>query len=133
MLFRSLLRAQSAEQDLELHKQIIADIPAENLVTYGTLTLNTEKSQAFLNDIDLQLSPKEFALLLHLIRRDGEPIGREELYQEVWNQPFVSTDRAFDSALHRLRQKIEESGYLIRNTHGKGYWIEMEENTSENL
>ena len=129
----ALLRAQSAEQDLELHKQIIADIPAENLVTYGTLTLNTEKSQAFLKDIDLQLSPKDFALLLHLIRHDGKPISRTELYQEVWNQPFVSTDRAFDSALHRLRRKVEKSGYVIHNARRRGYWIEMEENTSENL
>ena len=129
----ALLRAQSAEQDLELHKQIIADVPLESLVTYGTLTLNTEKNRAFLKDIDLQLRPKEFALLLHMIRSGGEPVGREELYQAVWSQPFVSTDRAFDSALHRLRQKIEESGYLIRNTRGKGYRIEMEENTSENL
>ena len=129
----ALLRAQSAEQDLELHKQILANIPAENLVTYGTLTLNTEKNQVFLKDTDLQLRPKEFTLLLRLIRCDGNPVGREELYEEVWSQPFVSTDRAFDSALHRLRQKIEESGYLIRNTRGKGYWIEMEENTPENL
>ena len=129
----ALLRAQNAEQDLELHKQIIADIPLESLITYRILTLNTEKSQAFLRDTDLQLSPKEFALLLDLIRRDGEAVSREELYEAVWNQTMVSTDRAFDSAMHRLRRKLEDSGCHIQNTRGRGYWLEMEEITLENL
>ena len=123
----ALLRAQSAEQDLELHKQIIADIPLESLVTYEALTLNRGNGQAFMKDIDLQLSPKEFALLLSLILCAGQPISREDLYQEVWNQPFVSTDRAFDSTLHRLRRKVEDNGYKIQNARGKGYWIETEE------
>ena len=129
----ALLRAHSAEQDLELHRQIIAAVPLESLVTYGTLILNTEKNQAFLKDIDLQLRPKEFTLLLHLIRYDGKPVSREALYQAVWDQPFVSTDRAFDSALHRLRGKIEAHGHLIRNARGQGYWLELEVNTPENL
>jgi hypothetical protein len=122
----ALLRAESAEHDLELHKQLVASIPVESLVDYGPFTLNTEKGQAFLKDVDLQLNPKEFFLLLYLIRQEGEPSNREKMYEAVWNQPFVYSDRAFDSNVHRLRKKLESSGYCLVNIRGKGYWLEKE-------
>lgn len=122
----ALLRAESAEQDLELHKRIIADIPRESLVTFGPFTLNTERQQAFIRDEDMLLVPREFALLLHLVRQAGKPISSKELYEAVWRQPYVPTDRSLISIIYRLRKKFTSSGYGVLSARGKGYWLEEE-------
>ncbi|MCL1896619.1 MAG: winged helix-turn-helix domain-containing protein [Clostridiales bacterium] len=122
----ALIRAESAEKDLELQKQIAAAIPAENLIICGPLTLDTANRQAFLKDIDMELKDKEFGLLAYFIKHENETVSPGEIYTAVWKQPYVPTDRGFSSNLYRLRKKILGSGYVISNVRGKGYCFEKE-------
>lgn len=126
----ALLRAESAEQDLALRERIMTDIPDDSLITCGPLILNLAASQAFLQDEDLLLAPKEFAALLYLIRHEGEEVQREVFYKAVWQQPMPPKDRALTSAISRLRSKIEGSGYRILAVRGKGYRFEKAEETA---
>lgn len=122
----ALLRAENLEKDLELQRQILADIPGESLITCGPFTLNTARGQAFLGNQELELNPKEFALLAHLARESGQTMAPASLYEAVWRKPYVESDRALDSNLYRLRKKLAGSGYSITNVRGKGYRFEAE-------
>lgn len=118
------LERESLRKSLELREKIIADIPKESLVTCGPLTLNLGTGQAYLNEEDLVLPPKEFGLLHHFIRHEGEAVSRQALYQQVWQQPFAPKDRALESSVYRLRKKLENSGYTIATVRGLGYRME---------
>jgi hypothetical protein len=122
----ALLRAENAEKDLKLQKQLAASIPPESLIVCYPFTLNTAVRQAFMKGTDIDLKDKEFELLAYFISRENETVSNDEIYRAVWKQPYHSTDRALKGALQRLREKVSGSGYCIRNTRGKGYSFERE-------
>ena len=120
----AMLQAQNAQKDLDLHRQLVAQIPKEHLVVSGSLTMNTIAGQAFLRNDDLLLSPKEFAILLYLIRHDNQVVSREAIYESVWQQPITEKDQALTSSISRLRSKLAGSEYRIAAVRGQGYRFE---------
>ena len=88
------------------------------------MLFRSHAAQAFLGDEDLLLSPKEFAILLYLIRHEDEVVSREAIYESVWQQPLTAKDQALTSGIYRLRSKIGGSGYQIAAVRGKGYRFE---------
>lgn len=118
------LEAENLRKDMELRERILSGIPEENLVTCGELILNTLSSQAYLSERDLLLTPKEFALLLYFIRHEGEVVERGDLYENIWKQPMLDSDRTLATHIHHLRKKVEGSAYVIESRRGKGYFFE---------
>ncbi|MDH3754587.1 MAG: response regulator transcription factor [Acidimicrobiia bacterium] len=55
------------------------------------------------------LNRKEFDLLAHLAARAGEVVSRQELYAEVWRQPYGGADKTIDVHLSWLRRKLGET------------------------
>jgi DNA-binding response OmpR family regulator len=72
----------------------------------------------------LQLTVREFELLIALAERSGRIVSREELYQAVWGEPYRKSDRSVDVYIGKLRQKLEAAlpGRHFIHTHfGFGY------------
>ena len=86
-------------------------------VTVGGLVIDGRARVARLDDRVLELSPKEFELLLYLAERAGQVIGKRELLSEVWNQPYGGADKTVDVHLHWLRRKLGESADAPRYLH----------------
>jgi DNA-binding response OmpR family regulator len=65
----------------------------------------------------IQLRPKEFDLLLALMRRAGEIVTRRQLLQEVWSYKDDVVSRTIDTHLAELRRKLghdpESPGYIV--------------------
>ena len=57
----------------------------------------------------LDLSPKEFDLLVCLARRTGEVLSKRDLLAEVWREPYGGSERTVDVHLSWLRKKLGES------------------------
>lgn len=75
----------------------------------------------------IDLTPKEFALLSLLARRQGEVLSRTLIAEQVWDMNFDSDTNIIDVAIRRLRQKID-SGFLPKLIHtirGVGYVLEQ--------
>ncbi len=86
-------------------------------VVVGGLVMDARARTAQLDGVALDLSPKEFDLLLYLAQRPGEVIGKRELLSEVWNQPYGGADKTVDVHLHWLRRKLGESADAPRYLH----------------
>jgi len=74
----------------------------------------------------IDLTPKEFALLSLLARREGEVLSRTLIAEQVWDMNFDSDTNIIDVAIRRLRQKID-TGFnvkLIHTIRGVGYVLE---------
>ena len=77
----------------------------------------------------VELTPREFALLVLLARHVGRVFSRRALAARVWGPDSDIRDRAVDIAIHRLRQPIERSPAaptLIRTIRGRGYMLGAE-------
>lgn len=69
------------------------------------------------------LSAREFAVLEHLLRHQGEVISRTRLSEQVWDQHFDSMTNVIDVTLYHLREKVDRgfSSPLIHTVRGVGY------------
>lgn len=78
-------------------------------VVVGGLVMDGRARTVTLDGVALELSPKEFDLLLYLAERAGEVVAKRELLAKVWNQPYGGADKTVDVHLHWLRRKLGES------------------------
>lgn len=70
----------------------------------------------------VELSPREFDLLLALARARGEVLSREVLLRDVWDMAFDPSTNVLDVHIGRLRKKLDRGGRpLIQNVRGEGY------------
>jgi DNA-binding response OmpR family regulator len=90
---------------------------AEGPLTVGGLALDARTRVATLDGDPLELSRKEFDLLLALAQRAGEVVSKRELLAEVWQQPYGGGDRTIDVHLSWLRRKLGESAAEPRYLH----------------
>ena len=91
------------------------------IVTKGRLSLNLAASAAILDQTDLLLAQKEFALLFIFVQNEDRHISAEYLYEKVWRAPMAGDNHALKSAISRLREKIKGSGWKIEWSRGEGY------------
>jgi DNA-binding response OmpR family regulator len=87
----------------------VAGFDPAALIEVGGLSMNPQSREATLDGEPLDLTRKEFDLLLYLAERSGVVIGKRELLAEVWRQPYGGADKTVDVHLSWLRRKLGES------------------------
>jgi two-component system, OmpR family, copper resistance phosphate regulon response regulator CusR len=90
------------------------------VVTAGALTLDLARRQAQLGDVIAELSDREFRLLHHLVRHQGEVVSRERLLSDVWGYHFDPRSNVVDVCVRRLRKKLGADAPIETVRHG-GY------------
>jgi DNA-binding response OmpR family regulator len=86
-------------------------------LTVGGLAVDARTRAATLDGRALELSRKEFDLLLALAQRAGEVVTKRDLLAEVWRQPYGGGDRTVDVHLSWLRRKLGETAAEPRYLH----------------
>lgn len=98
-----------------------------NKVMFGNVVLDFKKYQAFVNDKEVKLSSKEFAILKYFLKHKGEAIHRHDLLNEVWGYDSMPTTRTVDNFILDLRKKLEKNPSKpehIISVRGIGYRFE---------
>ena len=93
-------------------------------IVAGNLVIRPDEFLAHVDDQPLTLTMRELALLIALARRAGRVVGREELYDVVWQQRYRRSERSVDVYVGKLRQKLEDAAPHWRYIHthfGIGY------------
>ena len=75
--------------------------------------------RAFLDDVELSLSPKEFDLLARLLADAGSVVTRDQLLRDVWQTTWHGSTRTLDQHVSWLRAKVGDD--VIVTVRGKGY------------
>ncbi len=116
-------RVHALLRRVELVQQIMhADRShSDNLLTYGTLRLDSEAHTVELDRVPLDLSPTEFDLLHLLLRSPGRAFSRAYLLDTVWGESYIGGDRSVDNTVLRLRKKLGSLGEAIETVWGVGY------------
>jgi DNA-binding response OmpR family regulator len=98
-----------------------SDEPAT--LSVGELTIDRAGREARLGGRTLDLSPKEFDLLLLLVERSGSVVTKRQMLAEVWREPYGGSERTVDVHLSWLRKKLGESASeprYLQTVHGVG-------------
>ena len=93
-------------------------------ITYGKLSFDISSGQAYANEVELTLKPKEYSLLLLFVQNARRVMDAEELYRKVWNAPLLGDKNTLQATISALRRKITSYGYDIDMIRGKGYYFE---------
>ncbi|MGV4414099.1 response regulator transcription factor [Chryseobacterium sp. T1] len=94
------------------------------LLTIHNVSVDTEQYKAFQNNIELNLSPKEYKLLHFLLINKNKVVTRTQIMQNVWGIDFDSNTNVLDVYMSYVRNKLDESEYkIIHTVKGVGYMI----------
>jgi DNA-binding response OmpR family regulator len=97
------------------------------MVRSGDLRIDLMRREAYREDESISLKPKEFELLLYLMRNPGRAFTREQLLSDIWGYEFAGDTRTVDVHVRWLRTKIEDSPEEPRRlvtVRGTGYRFE---------
>ncbi|MEE4286180.1 MAG: response regulator transcription factor, partial [Mariniphaga sp.] len=90
-------------------------------ITYKELTLNKKQKDIFLEGKNVNLTRKEFEILLLLMKNMDQYISRDEILKRIWDDDVIVTERNVDVNIARLRKKIGKYGANIKGKSGYGY------------
>src|SRR6188472_4427236 len=93
-----------------------------SILRAGRLTLDLTRREARLGELVAELTDREFRLLHHLIRHQGEVVSRERLLSEVWGYHFDPRSNVVDVCVRRVRQKLGAQAPIETVRHG-GYRV----------
>ncbi|MTI54250.1 response regulator transcription factor [Geosporobacter ferrireducens] len=94
------------------------------ILAHGGLEINDAAHTVKVENEEIILSPKEYALLLFLVEHKGRIISREQLLNLVWGYEYYGSLRTVDTHINRLRIKLGKKGDAITTIRGFGYRFE---------
>ena len=103
---------------------------SKDLFVVGELRLEVSTQRVMLGAKLLTLSPKEFSLLLFLVRNLGAPFSRQQILEEVWGTTDFIDPNVVDQYISYLRKKLDSKNNspVIETLRGIGYRLNKSEN-----
>ena len=92
----------------------------------GEIRLQPGPMLCTVSNTPVKLSPREYNLLLCLLRNRGRVLSREQLLTRVWGWDFEGEDRAVDVQIKNLRAALGSAGKQIKTVFKAGYKLESE-------
>ncbi|MGL5819284.1 MAG: response regulator transcription factor [Phycicoccus sp.] len=92
-------------------------------LTAGTLSLDPTTRRVIREGHEIQLTPREFALLHHLMRKVGQVQSKGEILENVWDSDYPGADNVVEVYIGYLRRKVDApfSHKAIETVRGAGY------------
>ncbi|WP_048602176.1 response regulator transcription factor [Rubeoparvulum massiliense] len=120
---KALLRRSSATAFLN------TEMSTKSEIVFSQLTINHDAHQVLVNDVEINLTPKEYDLLYYLAQSPDKVFTREQLLKDVWHYEFFGDLRTVDTHIKRLREKLNrhspEAANMIKTIWGIGYKLEV--------
>lgn len=105
-----------------LTDSVLADGSEKNLISVQNVIINTTSRKVFVSGNEIQLTVKEYELLVLLMENKGEIVTREQILESVWNYDKEIESRTLDVHIRLLRQKLNNQKF-IETVRGIGYKI----------
>jgi two-component system, OmpR family, response regulator ResD len=95
------------------------------LKDYDGIRIDEMGHAVYINEELIDLSPKEFELLIYLFENEGIALSREQILNKIWDFDYFGDERTVDSHIKNLRLKMGEKGEYIQTIRGLGYKFEV--------
>ena len=94
-----------------------------NIIELGKIIINDTSHTVTVDGEEVILAPKEYELLIYLIKNHKIALSRDKMLTEVWGYDFPGSDRTIDTHIKNLRKKLGEE--CIKTVRGIGYKFEI--------
>lgn len=104
------------------HAATKASVSNMKEIHYKNISLNLETREVKVNDGNLHLTGREYAILLLFLENPQKVFSRANIYESVWNEPFFDSDKTINMHISNLRNKlnIKDTNY-IKTVWGIGF------------
>jgi len=97
----------------------------KELITFGAITIDEIGRVIFINNEKVDLSPKEFELLIYMAKNAGIALSREQILNAVWDFDYFGDSRTVDTHIKKVRMKLGVLEDYIQTVRGYGYKFEV--------
>jgi DNA-binding response OmpR family regulator len=87
----------------------------------GPLTLDRIERRAIVDGREVEMTPREFNVLVYLALRPNQLVTRTELLAQVWETHFDPESNVVDVCMNRVRDKLGQHAWMIETVRGRGY------------
>jgi DNA-binding response OmpR family regulator len=95
------------------------------MLKFGDIELDNIRKRVLIDKEKIDLTKKEYDILLLLLENTGKVFSREDILQRIWGDDVIVTDRTVDVNITRIRNKIGKYGSCLKNRTGYGYFFEF--------
>ena len=127
-----IARVKAVLRRLDVIESKKQDIEKQQLIyTIGDLVIYEDRYEVVYKGTGIELKPKEFELLLYLVKNKGKVFTRDQLLNAIWHYDYLGDSRIVDVNISYLRDKIEKDTKkpeFIKTIRGIGYKFEDKKN-----
>jgi DNA-binding response OmpR family regulator len=98
----------------------------KGIFNYETLSINFKARLVYIDKKPVYMSPKEYELLVYMVKNRGIALSREMIINNVWGYDYYGDERTLDTHIKLLRKNMGEYARLITTLRGMGYRFEAE-------
>ena len=116
------------------HKILVARVEAilkrtqgeqKEVKDYGGIEIDKEGRTVTVDGKVLELSLREYELLVYLVENENIALSRDKILNNVWNYDYYGDSRTIDSHIKKIRHKLGKRGKYIKTMRGVGYKFEI--------
>lgn len=115
-------------QDISEDDEDIVVEDSESIIKLGNIEIFADRYEVIVDNKKVDVTPKEFELLVYMAVRKGRILSREQLLNSIWHFDYAGETRIVDVHISHLREKIEKntkSPEYIKTVRGFGYKFEV--------
>ncbi len=90
-------------------------------IVYNNTYFDLDLHRVYIDEVEIDLTKKEFDLILYLVRHINVVLSRDQILNEIWNFDYDGDTRIVDVHIHKVRNKMETSDIKIQSLRGVGY------------
>ena len=105
-------------------KRSLGENGKDDIIDVGGIIINKIAHTVTIDEEKIDLSFKEFELLLYFATNQGVALNREKILNNVWNYDYFGDARTIDTHVKKLRSKLKKKGSYIKTIWGIGYKFE---------
>lgn len=113
---------------IKRHKSSDSTIKNNSVLIADDITINNVKKKVIRQGKEINLTPREYQILLKLMEKNGEIVSKADLIKEIWGSSFNANTNTIEVYVNFLRNKIDKP--FLKNTIktkvGYGYYLDVE-------
>lgn len=96
-----------------------------DIFVHDKLKIDFDGREVFMDSKKIKLAPKEFDLLIYLIKNKGIALSRNQILENIWGYDFEGENRVVDNHIKKSRNKLENYSSLIETIISVGYKFDI--------
>lgn len=107
-----------------LRRTIGSGYEEHEVIESKNIKVHLKSKTVYMHEKEIKLTPKEFGLLVYLMKKNGVALDRNTILQAVWDYSYFGTTRTVDVHIQQLREKLKDDGKMIQTISKTGYKFE---------